>query len=69
MGAVREDVFFLLDKITNGDLKLLYFTLKSEITKIVVYKACFLPNSKVEELMSREDSIKLTVVRLSHLDP
>ena len=68
MGAVREDVFFLLERITKGDLKVSYLTLKSEITKVVVYRACFLPTANVEELMNREDSIKLTVVRLSHLD-
>ena len=68
-GAVRDDVFFLLEKITKGDLKLLYLTLKSEITKVVVYRACFFPNTKTEELMNREDSLKLTVMRLSHPNP
>lgn len=68
-GAIREDVFFVLEKITKGDMKLLYLTLKSEITKVVVYRACFFPNTNTEDLMNREDSIKLTVIRLSHLLP
>lgn len=68
-GAIREDVFFLLEKITKGDLKLLYLTLKSEITKVVVYRACFFPNTKAEELMGREDSVKFTVMKLSQLSP
>jgi hypothetical protein len=37
--------------------------LRSEVTKITIYQAFLLQNTKIEHFMNREENIKLWVIR------
>jgi hypothetical protein len=68
-GAIKEEVYLSIEKHAKSDDKILFLILRSEITKIVVFKAIIFAGTKVEEFMNKEENIKLTVMKLGQLDP
>lgn len=37
---------------------------RSEVTKLVVYKAIIMPNTKAETFMNKKENLKLTLMRI-----
>jgi hypothetical protein len=63
VGAVKEAVVLSLEKEINKPEKVLYFILRSGVTKVVVYNAFLLAGAKVEEFMGKKENLKLTVFK------
>lgn len=69
VGATKEGVVLSIEKDTDASQSnILYFFLRNEATKVIVYNAFVPKNTKTENFMGKAENIKMAVVKAKKVE-